>query len=569
MSFEWKYQNKDIDNMAEIFIKKSVKRMNLLLDDGPLIDLLKEDIDEYLYISSLFNFLAVINNNKDIYYINLKKIDNYINKLNSNKQIYNKICEYKKAKGHDLLFLQKVIQGYEKVGIKIDGRLNDIIRVESALNVVIPYEENITVNRKKKEEEYYNKFKKYTSSLLNNIILKNKWAVSHKEGCYSDYVNKYNLAKNSENINKFLYNLLYCIKEKYNDEHTALLDLNKGTAINSWDLEFLLKKYRDSEELGIDVSKYFSHETCIPQVFEVFENIFNIIIIKVQDVEPLWGKNVQKYVIKVQDNIIGTFYLDLLNNYNLNKCFLIPNFDKIVGILIKSGKTQFFKVNDLVSFFHDFTHIIQYILSSNNIKHNLLNVVNNEIDLIKTPCFIMEYIFWTPGIIKKLSSHYKTQAKLTDDNINQIIKMRDLTLGFEFKKHITLAFYDQVIYSSDELLKICTKKDVNETLFYNVFQKINKLISPEINIPSYVLYPGTPINYMFGSNAIYYNYLWNKVYAAELFYKTKSLDDLKATLQKLILNPDKKSIVDLEGFINIHNITVDNSTEYSNYYTEA
>lgn len=571
----WKYTSNELTMLVNNFITNSKKRMQNITNDNPknTLMLLNEDINEYLYISSLLNFLTIITKNI-MYTDSLKKINIYINKINSDKTLFSKIYDcYKKGKymDEDLLFMQKVVNGYEKVGINIDNILDissSIFECEKKLSINVPQVNLNNSNkniRKNKEEQYYKNFTQYISKMNDNILLKHKYALLRGDKSFSDYTNKYNLSKTSENINKFLYNLLLCIEEKYLIEYESLIALNNNNPLNSWDIDYLLDIYKKKHNPDINVEEYFPLDNTLKHIFGVFGDIFGISV-ESNNNNNLWNKSVKKYTLSINEHILGVFYFDFFNNYNIDKCFMVPS-SIYYSILIKNLKSPYLKMGEIISIVHDFTHIVQYFISANSCKYNFLNIMNNEIDFIKIPSFIMEYIFWTPGIIKKISGHYKTNNKLDDDTINKLIYLRDVTLGFDLKKHITIAFYDQVIYSSDELINICNEGK-NQNVFNKVFDKINKLISPEINIQEYILYPGIPLNYFFGCNAVYYSYLWNKVHAAEIYSNINNFNDLKMALKKLLNNTFKKGEISLEGFIKLHNIPNIKSENYTNHYTE-
>jgi Zn-dependent oligopeptidase len=565
MAFKWDYEIDDIKIMVENFIKDSSNKSERIIqikNAREIVKLLKEDMNNYLYTVSLIDFVTYINSNKQIKQV-LVDLDNYIYKLNSNKSLYSKIVKVydhlKKKNIPDMLFVERIIQGYEKVGIKANS--SNLYKTIQGLD--------------NKLNDCTTSFKNIIPLFNKSIVLKDNYAKLNGFTNYSNMVNNKNIANNTENINKFLYSILLCVKEKYNSEYLTLVALNSHKPINSSNIIGLIQKMKDQHNLNINVQEYFSRVRTVSYILEIFENIFKIRFIKAVN-SKAWKTSINVMNVEHDGKLLGTIYFDFIGN-DSNKCFIIPNTNSTVGILIKSYSDNL-TIADMVSFFSDLTLIVQYIISAYYSKNNLLNFINNEADFVKIPSLIMEYVFWSPGILQSLSCNIHTGKKLNDTQIKSIIEARDLTIAFELKQQITLSFYDQIIYSSSELVSKINSE--SKDIYDNIFRKVNTLISPEINIEDGILYPGISTRDMLGGNGLTYTTLWSKVIASNIYFKAENINNLRNIMKTIICSSNGKETVNklftdslsVEGLVKVHNLPIsdlyDDETEYQNVYTE-
>jgi Zn-dependent oligopeptidase len=83
------------------------------------------------------------------------------------------------------------------------------------------------------------------------------------------------------------------------------------------------------------------------------------------------------------------------------------------------------------------------------------------------------------NIIKQLSKHYKSGNKLDDNIINKIIKLKNLDIALYYKKHILIALFDQIIYSSQKFIDTCenylknSKSNELENLMSNLYLQLH------------------------------------------------------------------------------------------------
>lgn len=597
---------KDIIHLVEEYMKKSQS----IAKDLPNIpekkykiiyNFIKLDNKEYIYISNLLKFYNIIYLNNKQYLAKIVEILNileeFIMEQNKNIDVYNKLIKvieyleclvieknYKNKNDKDeddliLSYLKVIAKGYERSGNKTDTtnchklikQSNNKLK-ERKLNNIINIKNSSS--RKKYESEYYD-LTKTIDFFVTLIVLKDKFSKCNGYGNYSKYINNETFLKNQDNIMKIIWYIMENIKEKYKLEYDDLFQLNNNKKINSWDLEYLLDEYKSQylNSIGFNIDSYFQLNNILDNIIKLFSNLFDINITNKTNLN-IWNNNILKYDVIKNNITIGELFLDLDNS--INSTYIFPKCDEDsinIGVIIKSylNDTQIF---DIVDFIHTLSYTLKYIVNNND-------KVEFSYDHNYILEHLMEYVFWYPKMMKLISSN-KHGTKLNESQIEKIINYRDLTIGFEIIRDITLSFYDQIIYTQQFIDKFRNINGIDDCLliFYNLFKKISEKISPDINFQNGILYPGIDYSEQFGNNGLYYCKLTNKILAAQIFSKiieNKKYNNLKEIIDKLI-NNSKDEIssfisgeINLDGFIKIHNIPKNDDvteSEYSNTYTE-
>lgn len=173
----WNYledNNENIYQYTKKFIEKSQennkKFMNMKFDNKNdlfiALELLENDISEYISYHSVCNFMAYIsvdNKTKQLYKESDMLLSGYLEHINMNNDIYNKIIElYDYGTKNKLLgstedtLIKKIIEGYIRNGVKLSNKEKDIlIRIKKQII--------------KLENEIHNKLNIFESSTYNFI----------------------------------------------------------------------------------------------------------------------------------------------------------------------------------------------------------------------------------------------------------------------------------------------------------------------------------------------------------------------------------------------------------------
>lgn len=477
-------------------------------------------------------------------------------------------------------------------------------------NICMSYIKNDKI-RKNLELFYCTASFKIIDKTIKMIILKDKYAKLLGFNNYSDYRNTKSMAGNSENIKEFLLNLLEKFNYRYFKEIGTLLKIKKydqknnniNLDLNSWDIEYYITKWK--QEYGLDeqvIKEYFPLKHVIKVLINEYERIFNLKFIKIKD-KPTWYKDVLTYAVhdmnSIKKEVIGYIYLDLFsreNKYKQIRCFVLrpacpypynssKNENPIIALTTFFNKNdQLLTHNDVLSLSHEFGHIVHYIYAKS--KYCILSGANIQHDFIEVPAKVMEDLCWNKDILKKLSKHYKTNKSLSDEIIDKMIKIRDLNIGIFFKKQILIALYDQLVYSSDNLISMCetiikNNNNVNDKLISTItvlYKQLFQKVLPNVNINDNMLLPLEWINIVHLNDARYYDSVWSKICAGDII-NTKCKNGFTSTFgqefKNNILkygNVDATELVNnylgkrssLSGFFELYSLDTD--VEYSFFF---
>jgi thimet oligopeptidase len=137
--------------------------------------------------------------------------------------------------------------------------------------------------------------------------------------------------------------------------------------------------------------------------------------------------------------LLGHFYLDLYprpDKFNHAAAFpLIKRFENKGEVLpaaaamvtnfakAEKGKPSLLAHNEIVTFFHEFGHVMHNMCSE--AKYSGFAGTSVEQDFVEMPSQMLENWMWQKEILKKVSKHYKTGKPLPDDMIEAKIKSKN------------------------------------------------------------------------------------------------------------------------------------------------
>jgi Zn-dependent oligopeptidase len=334
---------------------------------------------------------------------------------------------------------------------------------------------------------------------------------------------------------------------------------------------------------------------------KIYQKLFNIKFYSFEN-EFIWHSDVRMFCVNdgTTNALIGHFYLDLFKRngkYDQIRCFSLQNgcanvdssqkYQHPISALISSFnkpsklKPTLLSHGEVVSFFHEFGHVIHQLLGQT--KYSLLSGTNVEDDFVETPAQVLENLCWTKEILNIVSSHYITKKSLPNNIIDKMVKMRNLNVGLHYKKHILISIYDQLIHSSDNFIKTSEellKIDDNDRiismmsqLFKQLHQQVftSSLLTNKITIGfnDGIFMPSSWINFIGGVDARYYGYLWSKVLSSDIYMNKFYQKDIKnagyefkksilekggsASANSILKNYLKRNIT-INGFIKLNNL---------------
>jgi thimet oligopeptidase len=281
------------------------------------------------------------------------------------------------------------------------------------------------------------------------------------------------------------------------------------------------------------VKEYFEMQNTIDGIFTVYQKLYNLSFVEDKNAS-VWQQDVKAYSVfdNATKQIIGYFYLDLFpreNKYNHFGCFGLtgsktyPNGKKQMhcAALVcnfppsTADKPSLLPHSQVVTFFHEFGHLIHCMLSETELAY--FAGTNVATDFVEAPSQIMENWVWQKDVLSLFAKHYKTGQVIPDSLLNNMIAARNLNSGL-----ITLqqVFYGTLDFTLNDGYAPKSADDI-----------ISKTKELQNSITFYPWVDGThfagTFGHLTGYGSKYYGYLWSLVYASDMFsefQKTSPLD---------------------------------------------
>jgi len=346
------------------------------------------------------------------------------------------------------------------------------------------------------------------------------------------------MAKNPENVFKFLQSLKEKVQPYGKKEIQELLELKKkekeelnepfDNTLHLWDYPYYARILSENK-YGMDINeikKYYPVNEVIKEIIDIYETLFSLKCVEVKD-PSVWHSDVRQYDVydKKTENYIGTFYLDLFNREgkNLDEGVTYPlslgymNEDgtrtySSAGLLLNlanplPNQPTLLKHSDIKTFFHELGHVF-HILSSNT-KWGSFHSFNAEHDFIEAPSQMLENWTWEPEILEKLSHHYQDyNKKIPKELINSIIQSKSSGTPFYILQTVYVSLIDLKLYSIEE-------EDENMDIIqsWDKVQEETQMIESVKDVWPMGAFPAIVTGYDVG----YYGYLWSEVYSADMY----------------------------------------------------
>ena len=374
----------------------------------------------------------------------------------------------------------------------------------------------------------YNSVAKENINLLENIIKlrEQRSKIFGFKSSVQFYLSENRIAKEA-NINSLLNKLIPILKKKAFEEYNQLLKIANKKYLYDYDLAYYSNLYKKTY-LNYDeniIKNYFPSNYTINAILQIYGDLFNITIKKINESdEKYWNEDVDLYIVHDKDtkHIIGYFYLDLYprkgkfthaatfelqNSYqNQDGKRIIP----ITAIVCNFTKPEFgkdfslFKFGEIVTFCHEFGHALHNIFA--NVKYENLSGISVERDFSEMPSQFFENWCYQHNFLKKITKHYITSEKISDEMIEHIIKNKNYLCGIHYLTQILYIKYD---------LDLHNKQMINKKYVYNHwFELCNQLLPFKATMKTF---PMCRFDHIIDYASGYYGYLWSIIYAYDAF----------------------------------------------------
>jgi len=266
---------------------------------------------------------------------------------------------------------------------------------------------------------------------------------------YSAYILEIRMAKKPVVVQKFEASLHSKIMAKGQKEFEAMQDLkredtgNPNAKLEPWDRFYYetVQKDRFHKVSEDEIKQYFPTTQVVSETMAIYQELFTLKFQKCEGAQ-VWHEDVEAYEVKdaEKDTLLGHFYLDLFprdnkyghaavfpmikrcdigDGYTPSAAAMVCNFDKPTA-----EKPSCLYHDDVVTFFHEFGHVMHNICTTSNFSRFSGTAV--ERDFVELPSQMLENWMWNEEILARVSKHVVTGEKLPQELIKKKLAIKNL-----------------------------------------------------------------------------------------------------------------------------------------------
>jgi len=384
--------------------------------------------------------------------------------------------------------------------------------------------------RKRMQLAYFNRAAANIPILEDAFTLRRETAELLGFKNWLDYRTFDRMAKTGTTVLDFLGGIRSKLSARNKKDLAALLEFkkqhfknepeNEPGKLNMWDINYLsyqLKK-RDFDLDDSKIREFFPTEKVMAGIFEIYSLLLGVRFEQVKDASQ-WAGGVKLYrtIDKKSGKALSHFFVDAYprpgkyghfaafslvmgrklpgSGYNMPVSSIVGNFNPPSG-----DKPSLLNHDEVETLFHEFGHIMHQTLT----KAPYSSLAGSDVarDFVETPSQMFEEWAWQPALLKQLSSHYRTGAKLSDAMIKRLLQARDFNQGYFYTRQLYLSLLDASYHTSPMTPDILATND-------SLYKEIIGLDSIEGGkMPA-------SFGHLMGYDGGYYSYLWAEVYAVD------------------------------------------------------
>uniref|UniRef100_A0A671SWW1 Thimet oligopeptidase-like n=1 Tax=Sinocyclocheilus anshuiensis TaxID=1608454 RepID=A0A671SWW1_9TELE len=392
---------------------------------------------------------------------------------------------------------------------------------------------HVPETRRKMEMAFHSRCKDVNTAILEQLIeLRARLAKLLGFSSHANYVLEMTVAKNSENVARFLgMSLLFLLVGE--QERQYLLSLKRADCerrglafdgqLHAWDMPYYMNQV-EQVKFAVDKDKlieYFPLEVVTEGLLNIYQDLLGLRFQRVEDA-LVWHDSVKLYSVldSVTGEEIGQFYLDLHpreGKYGHAACFglqpgclgldgnrrmpvaaMVANFTKPT-----SSWPSLLQHHEVETFFHEFGHVMHELCSQT--RYAEFSGTQVETDFVEVPSQMLENWVWEKEPLRRMSRHYKDGSPIPDSLLDKLIASRVANTGLMNLRQIVLSKADQTLHTKDRA---------------DTAAEFAKHSEDILGIPAT---PGTNMTASFshlagGYDGQYYSYLWSEVYSMDIFF---------------------------------------------------
>ncbi len=366
------------------------------------------------------------------------------------------------------------------------------------------------------------------------ILLRQKLALLLGYKSFSHYRLETEMAKDPDNVHKFLFNIWGPSKQKVKKDIKELNKLLKADGysgnLKPWDWRYYAEKKREKQFKfnEDDVKSYFQLDKLIEAISYSCDKLFNLKLRKLD--MTAYHPDCKVFEVLKNNERIGLFIGDYysrkgkrsgawcstfksqskINEQRLNPIVLnVCNFSKPL-----KGMPCLLTFDEAKTLFHEFGHALHQLLSDVNFE--MLSGTSVSRDFVELPSQWFEHWLESKEILNKFTSHYKTKKNIPSKLLENVILSRTFNSGFDTTEYLASAIID---------IKLHSEKPISDPikLEKTYLNKIGltKAIYPRHNLAQFQhIFSGG------GYASAYYSYIWSEMMDEDAYSAFKKTGDI-------------------------------------------
>jgi Zn-dependent oligopeptidase len=271
-------------------------------------------------------------------------------------------------------------------------------------------------------------------------LLETREQLAHTLGypTYADLATADQMIGSASNLKTFLDQVDAASKEASGREYRQLLTFAQKrqpglTEISDADSRYWAEQYRKAtyDFDAQSVRPYFPYAQVEAGILATASKLFHVTFQRVPDA-IVWDKSVTTYDVLDGSKRIGRIYLDMHPREGKDKWFssgpVVPGIrgrQMPEGMLICNfsggvpGDPGLMEYDEVVTFFHEFGHLMHHILGSQN-AWSQQGGFNVEGDFVEAPSQMLEEMFRNYAVLAPFAKEYKTGATIPESLVDKM-----------------------------------------------------------------------------------------------------------------------------------------------------
>lgn len=288
------------------------------------------------------------------------------------------------------------------------------------------------------------------------------------------------------------------------------------------------------------VRPYFTYDRVQQGILDTAAKLFHVSFKPAADA-PVWDPSVSAWNVFDGDQLAGRVYLDMHPRDGKDKWFssspVVPGIkgrQLPEGVLIcnfaggKPGDPGLMQYDDVVTFFHEFGHLMHNILGGQQAWSGITGF-STETDFVEAPSQMLEEFFRDPGILRAFAKHYQTNEVLPLELIDRMNRASAFGRAGWVQGQLFYSTYSLDVHDrAPDAIDLDAMLRTDYTRFY-----------PYPFVDGNRFYTG--FTHLMGYTSNYYTYVLDKVIAVDFFnqFDKKDLLGGEAAMRyrKAVLEP--------------------------------